>query len=64
LNTRKKKTSNLGFNIADVSSGAFSTTHPEKVKRNNDMTTKQILACFWKAMVNDGNSYWQSVQVQ
>jgi len=45
---------NFGFNIAGVSSVALSTTHPEKVKINIDMATKQMPAGFWDAMVYSG----------
>ena len=45
---------NFGFNIAGVSSVALSTTHPQKVKRNIDMATKQMPVGFWDAMVQKG----------
>lgn len=45
---------NFGFNIAGVSSVALSTTHPDKVKRNIDMATKQMPEGFWDAMVSKG----------
>ncbi|MBC8033001.1 MAG: aldo/keto reductase [Chitinophagaceae bacterium] len=42
---------NFGFNIPGVVSVALSTTKPEKVKRNVEMSTKKIPAEFWDAMI-------------
>ena len=45
---------NFGFNIPGISSVALSTTHPEKIKINIAMATKQMPAGFWDAMVSNG----------
>lgn len=45
---------NFGFNIPGVVSVALSTTKPEKVKRNIQMSTKAIPAGFWEAMLQEG----------
>ena len=45
---------NFGFNIPGISSVALSTTHPEKIKTNIAMATKQMPAGFWDAMVSKG----------
>ncbi len=45
---------NFGFNIPGVKSVALSTSHPDKVKENIDMVTKEISASFWEAMKNEG----------
>ena len=45
---------NFGFNIPGISSVALSTTHPEKIKINIAMATKQMPAGFWDALVSKG----------
>ena len=44
---------NFGFNIPGVTSVALSTSHPDKVKSNIDMVTKQIPQAFWDAMIKE-----------
>lgn len=44
---------NFGFNIPGISSVALSTIHPEKVKTNIAMATKQIPQLFWDAMLEN-----------
>ena len=41
---------NFGFNIPGVTSVALSTTHPDKVKQNIDMVSREIPEAFWDAM--------------
>ena len=45
---------NFGFNISGVTSVALSTTHPDNVKPNIDMVSKQIPQAFWDAMQTEG----------
>ncbi|MBC8034059.1 MAG: aldo/keto reductase [Chitinophagaceae bacterium] len=45
---------NFGFRVPGVVSVALSTTKPEKVKRNVEMSTKEIPVEFWDSMINKG----------
>ncbi len=45
---------NFGFNIPGIDSVALSTSHPNKVKGNIEMATKQIPHEFWQAMKQQG----------
>jgi D-threo-aldose 1-dehydrogenase len=45
---------NFSFNIPGITSVAFSTTKPGKVKSNIELATRQMPPGFWKAMVEAG----------